>query len=168
MVKNVVKAISLVMLLSLSACKCSKKSCNDNMIAPEFGATGATLEKSAEKALREFETQVGDIVYFAFDSSELSSTAKNLLDKVAEWLAQHNNFSYNVIEGHCDVIGTREYNLALGERRAEQVKRYLVSCGIAPERLVVVSYGKEKLARLGSSPEDHSANRRGIVVPGVK
>jgi peptidoglycan-associated lipoprotein len=107
-------------------------------------------------------------LYFDFDCSSLSDKNKAILDKQAEWLSTHNNFNCNVIEGHCDKVGTRKYNLALGEKRAEEVKRYLVSCGISSERLEVRSCGKERLLKLGDSPEDHSENRRAILIPGTE
>lgn len=165
---NFIKIPSLLLLLSLAACGTNKSKMGiakkGNTITSE---NFVTVDQNPEIALRNFEENVKSVVLFEFDSSSLSEHAKLILDKQIEWLSTHNNFSCNVIEGHCDKVGTREYNLALGERRAEEVKRYLVSCGIAPERLEVRSCGKEKLLNFGDSPEDHSENRRAVLIPGT-
>lgn len=103
-------------------------------------------------------------IFFDFDSSALSLKAREILEKQVQWLASHPDSPSAILEGHCDKVGTREYNLALGERRAEQVKRYMVSRGISPERLEVRSYGKERLMNFGDSPEDQAENRRVVLV----
>jgi peptidoglycan-associated lipoprotein len=166
--KNFTKAASLSLLLILASCggKQGKMHMKDN--PGVSGQNIGSVEHSPEVALKHFEENVLSVVLFDFDSSSLSERNKEILDKQAEWLSSNNNFNCNVIEGHCDKIGTREYNLALGERRAEEVKRYLVSCGVAPERLEVRSCGKEKLLRLGDTPEDHSENRRAVLIPGTE
>lgn len=105
-----------------------------------------------------------NVVWFEFDSSLLSAKARKVIEGQVRWLAAHPQIMSVTLEGHCDKTGTREYNLALGERRAEQVKRYMISRGIAPERLEVRSYGKERLVNLGDSPEDQAENRRVVVV----
>jgi peptidoglycan-associated lipoprotein len=166
--KNFTKAASLLFLLSLASCGGKQGKINMKDRVGTSGNELSSLEHSPEVALKNFEENVLSVVLFDFDCSSLSEKTKAILDKQAEWLSTHNNFNCNVIEGHCDKIGTREYNLALGERRAEEVKRYLVSCGIASERLEVRSCGKERLLRLGDSPEDHSENRRAILIPGTE
>ena len=119
-----------------------------------------------EAALTAF---AGDRVYFAFDSAELSPEARATLDKQAEWLKHHPSVRV-IIEGHTDERGTREYNLALGERRANAVKNYLVALGIAPERIETISYGKERPAVLGTGEAVWRLNRRAVtkvITPGV-
>ena len=104
----------------------------------------------------------GDKVYFALDSSELSSTARATLEKQADWLNHYTRISVTV-EGHCDERGTREYNLALGERRANAVKEYLVALGVRSSRVNTVSYGKERPLVSGSGESVWSQNRRGTT-----
>ncbi len=111
----------------------------------------------------------GDRVYFAFDSAELTPEARATLEKQAEWLKHHAQVRV-IIEGHADERGTREYNLALGERRANAVKNYLVALGIAPERIETISYGKERPAVLGTGEAVWRLNRRAVtkvITPGV-
>ena len=127
----------------------------------------AHTQLSTDK-LDSFHKQITSTVLFPFDSSSLSKESKNILDTQIEWLIVNNKFNNNVIEGHCDMVGTREYNLALGERRAEQVKRYMVGCGVSSDRLVVVSYGKEKPAQIGDTDDVKATNRRVVLVPGIK
>jgi peptidoglycan-associated lipoprotein len=107
--------------------------------------------------------RVGDTVYFAFDSFSLDSQAQQTLDQQAGILLNNQGVSI-VIEGHCDDRGTREYNLALGERRATAVKDYLVAYGVDPGRIRVVSYGKERPATLGSTEAAWAKNRRATTV----
>ncbi len=103
-----------------------------------------------------------DRVFFAFDSSELSPAARRTLQKQGEWLREHSRVSA-VIEGHADERGTREYNLALGERRATAVKNYLVALGVSADRLTTISYGKERPAVLGSGEDVWRQNRRSVL-----
>ena len=106
---------------------------------------------------------VPDKVYFAFDSSALNSASKKSLDTVVEWLNSDKNIKI-LLEGHCDERGTREYNLALGQRRAEAVKNYLVSKKIDANRIKTVSYGKEKPEFVGKGEAIWAKNRRAVVV----
>jgi len=110
-----------------------------------------------------FVASVGDRVLFAVDQSTLSSEAMSILDKQADWLAQNGEFSA-LIEGHADEQGTREYNLALGARRASAVQAYLVSRGVADNRLSTVTYGKERPIEICSTEECWSKNRRAVTV----
>lgn len=106
---------------------------------------------------------VGDRVFFDFDKSDLRPEARATVEALAVWM---NDFPSTTLslEGHCDERGTREYNLALGERRANAVRDYLVALGIAPNRLTTISYGKERPAVLGSNEEAWAQNRRGVFV----
>ena len=105
----------------------------------------------------------GDVVYFDTDKSDLDSTATAALQKQAQWLLKYPN-KHATIEGHCDERGTRDYNLALGERRANAAKNYLVSIGVEPGRLNTVSYGKERPVALGSDEASWAKNRRAVTV----
>jgi len=118
-------------------------------------------------SLEDFRVNVGDRTFFAYDSIELSADARRTLERQAAWLKQYGSVRV-VIEGHADERGTREYNLALGERRASAQKDYLVALGIAPARLETVSYGKERPAVPGENEAAWSQNRRGVSVPQVQ
>jgi peptidoglycan-associated lipoprotein len=106
---------------------------------------------------------ISNRVFFSFDSSELDHESKETLKQQAEWMKSHESVNF-VIEGHCDFRGTAEYNIALGERRADMAKRFLVSLGVDASRLEVISYGKERPAALGEGEEVHKLNRRSVTV----
>jgi len=106
---------------------------------------------------------VGDRVFFDTDSSQLSSESQGVLQRQAAWLKQYGNVHVTV-EGHCDERGTREFNLALGERRAAAAKKYLVGLGIPSSRISTISYGKERPAVIGSDESAWSQNRRAVTV----
>ena len=106
---------------------------------------------------------VGDRVFFGYDRFDLSDGARATLDQQFAWLLNHPR-NRLVIEGHCDERGTREYNLALGARRAEAVRTYLLNAGIAADRLVVVSYGKDRPVNAGISEVLRQQNRRAVSV----
>lgn len=106
---------------------------------------------------------VGDRVYFDYDSSVVTAQGQSTLEHQAQWLKQYP--SVNVaIEGHCDERGTREYNIALGERRATAAKNYLVGLGVDASRISTISYGKERPAVVGHDDSSWSQNRRGVTV----
>jgi peptidoglycan-associated lipoprotein len=109
--------------------------------------------------------QVGDRVYFGFDQYDLSAEARETLRRQSEWLGQNGRLTV-VVEGHADERGTREYNLALGERRAATVKNYMAALGVDASRVSVISYGEERPAMVGSAEEAWAANRRGVTVLG--
>lgn len=121
-------------------------------------AGGQGPAKVAQELVR-----VGDTVYFTFDSYALDSAAQSTLDQQAAILLRNTAVSV-VIEGHCDDRGTREYNLALGERRATAVKDYLVAYGVTPGRIRVISYGKERPVAFGDSDAAQAKNRRAVTV----
>jgi len=110
-----------------------------------------------------FQQAIGDRVFFAVDQSNLSPDAQAVLTAQAEWLINNIDFSA-VIEGHADERGTREYNLALGARRANAVREFLISRGVAGNRLQVVSYGKERPLEICSDEGCYSVNRRAVTV----
>lgn len=119
--------------------------------ATETGVTPGTL--------RDFELNVGDRVFFAFDKSDLDSSSQATLQKQAAWLSKYRGVTA-AIQGNADERGTREYNLALGARRATAVKDYLVSLGVREDRLMTISYGKERPVCAESSEACWSNNRR--------
>jgi peptidoglycan-associated lipoprotein len=108
------------------------------------------------------EAEAGDTVYFAFDSAVLREPSRRVLRQQAAWL-ERNPDARVTVEGHADERGTREYNLALGARRAEAVRAYLVGLGVAPGRLDTISYGEERPAVAGSNEESWARNRRAVT-----
>ena len=129
-------------------------------------SSGSTVSAPAPGSAEEFIT-IGDRVYFDFDKAEIRASDAATLNDQAAWLKKYPNITI-VIEGHCDERGTREYNLALGERRANAVKEYLVSRGVSASRVETISYGKERPAVLGSNESAWQQNRRGVsIVKGV-
>lgn len=122
----------------------------------------STVDEVVAGSERDFLINVGDRVFFDFDRSDIRADAQSALAKQAAWLLQHPGVTIQV-EGHCDERGTREYNLALGERRANAVKEYLVSLGVAADRIGTISYGKERPAVEGSNDESWAQNRRGVT-----
>jgi peptidoglycan-associated lipoprotein len=111
--------------------------------------------------LRDFETNVGDRVFFAFDKSNLDDSARAALQKQAAWFSRYRAVTVT-IEGNADERGTREYNLALGARRATAVKEYLVSLGVGADRLTTISFGKERPVCVESNESCWSQNRRAV------
>lgn len=104
-----------------------------------------------------------DTIRFALDMYDIDPESRAILDTQAVWLLRYPNVRAT-IEGHCDERGTREYNLALGDRRATAAKNYLVAKGIDPSRLAVISYGKERPVALGSDEESWAQNRRAVTI----
>jgi peptidoglycan-associated lipoprotein len=107
--------------------------------------------------------RANDRVFFEYDSSVLSSGAQGTLDKQVKWLKKNSTTNVTV-EGHADERGTREYNLALGDRRANAVKSYLTKSGVEAKRVKTISYGKERPAVVGSNASAWAENRRGVTV----
>ena len=106
---------------------------------------------------------LGDRVYFDLDSSAINASAHTTVKRWAEWMTGYGDVVVT-IEGHCDERGTREYNLALGDRRANAVKNYLVALGVDASRIATISYGKERPAAEGQNEAAWSQNRRGVLV----
>ncbi len=121
--------------------------------------------RAAETERQSFEVAAfkNEKVYFAYNRSALSYTAREILDRKAEWMRNHPNVRV-VIEGHCDDRGTNEYNLALGEKRADTVKTYLLRIGIPGGRLTTVSYGEERPEVYGQDESSWAKNRRAEFV----
>ena len=155
--------LSLIALAALGLAACSDNSSFDN--AGAGGANGGFASGSASDptSVAYFQQTVGDRVFFAVDQSTLLAQATSVLDQQATWLMT--NAAYTVvIEGHADEQGTREYNLALGARRANAAREYLISRGIAGTRLKTVSYGKERPIEICSDESCYTQNRRAVTV----
>jgi peptidoglycan-associated lipoprotein len=145
-------AIALALGLGLSACART----NADQMAAGYGAAGPG-------SVQEFNQTVGDRVFFDTDSTDLTPTATGTLDKQAAWLNQYNRYSFT-IEGHADERGTREYNFALGARRAQTVHDYLVAKGVSASRMKTISYGKERPVAVCDDISCWSQNRRAVTV----
>jgi peptidoglycan-associated lipoprotein len=145
--------------LLLAACASSKEPATTTDTGTGTGTAGQATPGSAQ----DFQVNVGDRVYFDYDSYEIRSDAQTTLQKQAAWLQQYANFTI-LIEGHCDERGTREYNLALGERRANAVKNYLVALGLDANRVQTISYGKERPIAEGHDESAWAQNRVGVTV----
>ena len=145
----------------LAACSSTK----EEAPAPSSGPSASTIRPGTQDDLK---TNVGDTVYFDFDSHAIRADAQATLQKQAAWLQKFPAVRL-VLEGHCDERGTREYNLALGDRRAYAVKEFLVSLGIDANRLQTKSYGKERPVCTESDEACWAQNRRGysLVVAGA-
>ena len=157
MISNkILKNVFLVFLLSfvLSACATQTKKVDSQMQGDVYTGTD-TVEYLA--------SGVPDRVFFATNESVLTTASRDTLRKQAGWLRKNSNISV-VLEGHADERGTREYNLALGERRANAAKDYLMTYGISSDRISVISYGKERPVDSGSNPLAWSKNRRSVSV----
>jgi peptidoglycan-associated lipoprotein len=127
--------------------------------------TGVTSTEQARPRTpqEELVAEVGDRVFFDFDKSDLKPEARRTIERWAAFLRKYPNLTVT-IEGHCDERGTREYNLALGERRANAARNFLVSLGIEARRVATISYGKERPAVVGSNEAAWSQNRRAVMV----
>ena len=156
--KKSVLALAATLLL-VTACDSSS---SENGGAGGVGAngtgTGAGILGTAADG-----SQITDRVYFATDSSVVDSEGQSSLDRQAQWLKANGNVNVT-LEGHADERGTREYNIALGERRATAAKNYLVGQGIAAGRISTISYGKERPAATGNDEGAWSQNRRAVTV----
>jgi peptidoglycan-associated lipoprotein len=125
--------------------------------------TNAMASAAVPGSQQDFVVNVGDRVFFDTDSSDLSEQARATLDKQAQWLSHYSQYSFTV-EGHADERGTREYNIALGARRAQTVRDYLISRGVAGQRMRTISYGKERPVATCDDISCWSQNRRAVTV----
>jgi peptidoglycan-associated lipoprotein len=144
----------VILLLGLSLIA----GCNKNNSPTQPGAQAAVPGSE-----RDFMVNVGDRIYFIVDTSTLTPEAQEVLRRQAAWLRQYPQVTIQV-EGHADERGTREYNLALGDRRASSVKKYLMARGIPEIRIATVSFGKERPAITGSGESSWAQNRRGVTM----
>jgi len=131
---------------------------------PQPEVTAEPIEQGPVPGTQEeLNATIGDRVFFAYDRYDLSPEARTTLRRQAQWLLAHANVNVT-IEGHCDERGTREYNLALGDRRATAAKNFLVALGVDASRITTISYGKERPAVLGSNEAAWAKNRRAVMV----
>jgi len=148
---RMMKAIAAVAALLMMA------ACSSSSTEPPPASTTVTPGSIAD-----FRQNVGDRVYFDTDMSNIREDGRATLAKQAEWLKKYTNYPI-LIEGKCDERGTREYNLALGERRANAVRQYLVAQGVPADRIKTISYGKERPEVVGSDEGAWARNRVGIT-----
>ena len=160
-VKHFIRAARLVAVLAaaLAISACANK--------PEENAQASAAGMATPGSQQDFVVNVGDRVFFETDSSELSAQSRATLDKQAQWLNTYSQYGQFTVEGHADERGTREYNIALGARRAQTVRDYLVSRGVAANRMRTISYGKERPVALCDDISCWSQNRRAVTVLGV-
>lgn len=178
-VLGLVVALCCFVAFGLSGCAKEQVVKEETVVAEEKApAEEATMTAEEEARLKEQEEierarqarelllkeagSFGDI-YFDFDKYDLKPEARDMLKGHADWLMQHTEFEV-IVEGHCDERGTREYNLALGERRAESARDYLITLGVEKERLTTISYGEELPVDPGHDEDAWSKNRRGHFV----
>ena len=147
-------------LLMLAACSSTPE---QPAGGPGGGPGGISSSQFGPGSQQDLAATAGDRVFFAYDRSDISSEAQQILQRQAEWLKRYPNVAAT-IEGHTDERGTREYNLALGERRAQAVKNVLVALGIPASRLSTISYGKERPEIPHSDEQSYAQNRRGVTV----
>lgn len=159
--ENMYKKLMCLMAALVLVSACDTTGSNDG----EGGANGAGGKAGAARpgTQEDLVVNVGDRVFFGFDKSDLSTEAQATLDRQAAWLKKYPNVKV-AVEGHADERGTREYNLALGERRATAAKNYLVAAGIPAARVSTISYGKERPAVVGSNEAAWAQNRRAVTV----
>jgi len=152
-------------ILSLMAALVLVAACETGPNDGSMNGADGNAASHAPGTAGDFAVNVGDRVFFGFDRSDLSAEARATLDKQAEWLKKYPRKSVTV-EGHADERGTREYNLALGERRANATKNYLIAAGVPKAAVHVISYGKERPAVLGANEAAWAQNRRSVTVVG--
>jgi peptidoglycan-associated lipoprotein len=153
-VTQLLRAAGFAALLGLTAAVsgCAKP-------ADQTGLASAAAPGSQQ----DFVVNVGDRVFFETDSTELTPQARATLEKQAQWLQTYNQYAFT-IEGHADERGTREYNIALGARRAQTVREYLASRGVSPQRMRTISYGKERPVAVCNDISCWSQNRRAVTL----
>ena len=148
---RMIKALTaLAAMLVIAACS------SDNQAAAPATTT------VTPGSVADFRQNVGDLVFFDTDMSTIREDGRQTLNRQAEWLKKYGNYQIT-IEGHCDERGTREYNIALGERRATSVRQYLIAQGVPAARLKTISYGKERPEVVGSDEGSWARNRRGVT-----
>ena len=146
--------IMALLVAGLALGACAKNQATDSLASAGVATPGSQ---------QDFVVNVGDRVFFETDQTDLTPQARATLDKQAQWLQQYNRYTFT-IEGHADERGTREYNIALGARRAQTVRSYLTSRGIDPNRMRTISYGKERPVAVCNDISCWSQNRRAVTV----
>jgi peptidoglycan-associated lipoprotein len=157
--------VALALACAISLAACSKKNPDSLSAGLNGGGVGSELAAGAAApgSAEEFQTAIGDRVFFQMDQVTLTAEGKDTLRKQASWLNQYADVQIQ-IEGHADERGTREYNLSLSARRATAVRNFLISEGVSSSRISSIAYGKERPAALCDSEECWSQNRRAVTV----
>lgn len=167
----------LVLILLATLCSCGGKLLKDepdvtsaeteipqateNFDVVDSEDAAAQINQATQEQIEE--VQVEDRILFDLNSSSLTANNNKILDNQSAWLKSDPSVKV-IVEGHCDERGTREYNLALGEKRANSVKQYLITSGVESNRIKTISYGKERPAFVGSGDEIWAKNRRAVTV----
>ncbi|MGD0723558.1 MAG: peptidoglycan-associated lipoprotein Pal [Roseiarcus sp.] len=149
--------IGAALLIGLALGACARTNADSDLGGPGGPQAGAP------GSFQDFSSNVGDRVFFETDSTELTAIAQATLDKQAAWLNQYGRYAFT-LEGHADERGTREYNFALGARRAEAAKSYLIAKGVAAARIKTISFGKERPVAVCNDISCWSQNRRVVTV----
>ena len=152
-VTQFLRAAGFAAMLGLTVAGCANKP------ADQAGLASAAAPGSQQ----DFVVNVGDRVFFETDSTELTPQARATLEKQAQWLQSYSQYAFT-LEGHADERGTREYNIALGARRAQTVREYLASRGVSPQRMRTISYGKERPVAVCNDISCWSQNRRAVTL----
>jgi peptidoglycan-associated lipoprotein len=147
----------------LAACESAPEATTTTTGTGAAAPAAPAVKSIVPGSVEDFIANVGDRVFFDYDKYSVRADAKSTLDKQVAWLKKYPTYNITV-EGHADERGTREYNLALGERRANAVKEYLAANGLPAARVKTISYGKERPVALGSNEAAWSQNRRGVTV----
>jgi peptidoglycan-associated lipoprotein len=151
---KIVAAFACVLALA----GCSKKN------QPDLGAsTGPGVGAAAPGSKQQFETEIGDRIYFIVDQSNLTPEGQDILTRQAQWLQQYSSVTVQV-EGHADERGTREYNISLSARRATSAREFLIQQGVSAQRISSIAYGKERPAALCDAEQCWNQNRRAVTV----
>ena len=167
MIKKSFFALCLFALVFNISCGSKEKKAGEDGAVPGGESDAAIASKTMNfdpEGSDSGKIQGLNTVNFDYDKSNLTTKARDLLKENANWIKDNGDVVVQ-IEGHCDTRGSVEYNLALGERRAKSVKNYLVSMGVDPKRMTIISYGEEKTIDDGSSDAAHARNRRANFVP---
>jgi len=155
-------AIAAVLLLA-AACESAPDTSGTSASTGGASAGTSAMQGPRPGSQEDLVANVGDRVFFDFDRSNIRQDQRAVLDRQAAWLKKYPEVTVT-IEGHADERGTREYNIALGNRRATAAKNYLVALGINPNRIQTISYGKERPAVAGSNEQAYAQNRRAVTV----
>jgi len=160
-ITNGLKLVAVASLVALAGCT-TKPQASNEAPPPQAMTSSSTQSSVVPGSAEDLRVNVGDTVHFAYDKYDIQDEDRAILQRQAAWLGKYPQIRVTV-EGHCDERGTREYNLALGARRANAVKEYLVSLGVSAGRLDTISYGKERPMCTASNEDCWAQNRRGVT-----
>ena len=160
---KIVLVAVLASVVAVSGCARGKKGAAAFNNPADLGIGNGAAGSVAPGSAKDFTVNVGDRVFFTVDSSSLTAEARSTLNKQAQWLNRYPAYAIK-IEGHADERGTREYNIALGARRAAATKNYLISQGVSRQRLRTISYGKERPVAVCNDISCFSQNRRAVTL----